>query len=61
MSIGEVLNFPINMVEVPDYNFVRCEFEDKTYVNWDNNSGQTFTDDYFRKGLTPTSSSVFTF
>ncbi len=58
-SIGEILNFPIHIVEVPNHNFVRWEFKNESFINWDNNSGKVFNNNDFRNGLTPTSSSTF--
>jgi hypothetical protein len=59
LSIGEILQLPLSLVEVPNHNFVRWNFADYSYFNWDNNSGRVFPDDAFRQGRTPTSSASF--
>lgn len=51
LSIGEVLNLPLRFVEVPEHNFIRWEFTDKTYVNWDTNKGRVISDDDYRNGI----------
>ncbi|MEG4961811.1 hypothetical protein [Microcoleus sp. K4-B3] len=56
LCIGEVLNIPLRMVEVPDHNFIRWRLDDNKYVNWDTNYGfNKFTDsDYAAQyGVTP--------
>ncbi len=60
LSIGEMLKLPLYVVEVPGHNFIRWQFPDKTYINWDNNSGKSYSDDAFRQGDTPTISKSFT-
>lgn len=60
VSIGEVLNFPIHMVEVTGHNFARWRFSDNSYMNFDNNTGKVYTDDDFRLGQTATMSTGFT-
>lgn len=59
VSIGEVLNFPLKLIEVPAHNFVRWRFADNSYLNFDNNTGLIYADDSFRNGQTATSSSRF--
>ena len=60
LSIGEVLHLPIHFIEVPGHNFVRWQFADHTYINWDNNSAGIYTDNDFREGRSPTESKSFT-
>jgi hypothetical protein len=59
VSIGEVLNFPLKLIEIPAHNFVRWRFADNSYLNFDNNTGLIYSDDSFRNGQTATSSSRF--
>jgi hypothetical protein len=58
-SVGEVMHLPINFIEVPGHNFVRWRFSEMDYINWDNNSARTYTDDDFRDGRSPTSNEPF--
>ncbi|MDO5970873.1 hypothetical protein Q4Q35_13755 [Flavivirga aquimarina] len=60
VSIGQLNNLKMHLVETNGHNFVRYEYSDKKYINWDNNSAQIFTDVEFQKGLTPSSSSTLT-
>ena len=56
LSIAEVLTIPLQMVEVPQHNFVRCRLDDGTYLNWDTNYGfNKFTNDEYaaRYNVTP--------
>lgn len=59
LSIGEIAGLPLSMVEVPGHNFIRWNFADHSYINWDNNSARVFPDDAFRQGRTPTASTSF--
>lgn len=56
LAIAEVLELPIYLVEVPGHFFVRYEYSDSDYLNWDNNSAKEYSDDDFRDGLTPSTS-----
>jgi len=60
LGVGEILGLPLTFVEVPKHNFVRWRLDDNTYFNWDVNSAEVYSDDEFRKGLTPTVSTTFT-
>jgi tetratricopeptide (TPR) repeat protein len=39
LSIGEVLGIPLQMIEVPDHNFVRWRLDRDVHLNWDTNYG----------------------
>lgn len=59
LAVGEVLDLPIHLVEVPGHFFVRYEFSDQSHFNWDNNSAREFTDDDYRNGLIPSAKKPF--
>lgn len=59
LAVGEVLDLPIYLVEVPGHFFVRYEFSDQTHLNWDNNSVREFSDDDYRNGLIPSAKKPF--
>jgi tetratricopeptide (TPR) repeat protein len=50
LSIGEIMSLPIKMVNVPNHAFVRWEFENGEYVNWDTNSAKSFLDEEYKEG-----------
>lgn len=60
VSIGQVNNLPIHLVEANGHDFVRYNYSNEAYVNWDNNSAQVFTDLEFQNGLSPSISSILT-
>jgi len=39
VSIGEKLDIPLCMVEIPNHNFVRWRLSDSLHLNWDTNYG----------------------
>ena len=47
LAIGETLNLPIKMVRAPAHTFVRWEFRDGTYVNWETTIGAPKSDRYY--------------
>lgn len=48
LSIGEVLQIPLFMVEVPRHNFIRWRLNNDSYLNWDTNWGYSkYTDDLY--------------
>jgi tetratricopeptide (TPR) repeat protein len=59
LSIAEVLQLPLKLIEVPKHNFVRWEFENGTYLNWDVNAIAAFSNDEYRQGRTPASYIAF--
>jgi tetratricopeptide (TPR) repeat protein len=59
LSIAEVLKLPLKLIEVPKHNFVRWEFENGTYLNWDVNVIAAFSNDDYRQGRTPASYIAF--
>lgn len=52
-SVAQCLNIPLYLVEVPKHNFVRWQFDDGTYLNWDINEQQSFSNEDYRLGRTP--------
>lgn len=60
LSIAEVNNLPIQMVEIPGHNFVRWRIDKGEYINWDNNTARVYADFDFRNGLTATSTTKIT-
>lgn len=59
LGIAEVNNLPIYLVEVPGHNFIRYQIDKNTFINWDNNSANIFSNEDFKKGLSPTISRKF--
>lgn len=59
LSIAEVLKLPLKLIEVPKHNFVRWEFENGTYLNWDVNAIAAFSNNEYRQGRTPASYIAF--
>ncbi len=59
LAVAEVLDLPIYLIEVPGHFFVRYEFSETDYLNWDNNTAKEYTDDEFRSGLSPSTSKSF--
>lgn len=59
LSIAEVLKLPLKLIEVPKHNFVRWEFENGRYLNWDVNAIATFSNEEYRLGRTPASYIAF--
>lgn len=47
LAIGEVLNLPIKMVRAPAHTFIRWEFRDGTYLNWETTIGAPKSDRYY--------------
>jgi tetratricopeptide (TPR) repeat protein len=60
LSIAEVNNLPIHMIEIPEHNFVRWRIDERDYINWDNNTARVYADYDFRNGLTATSKTKIT-
>lgn len=59
LSIAQVLQLPLKLIEVPKHNFVRWEFENGRYLNWDVNAIASFSDEAYRLGRTPASYIAF--
>jgi len=56
LCIGEALQIPLHMVEVPQHNFIRWRLSDTLHLNWDTNYGfNKFTDSGYaaRYGVDP--------
>ncbi|BAN49318.1 hypothetical protein [Metapseudomonas resinovorans] len=50
LSISETIGLPICFVEVPGHNFIRWNFTNGKYINWDTNFGYNrFTDDEYAR------------
>lgn len=49
VSIGETLGLPIHAVLAPSHVFVRWQFPDGSYVNWETTSNQSFPDSFYMK------------
>ena len=47
LAIGETLNLPIKMVRAPAHTFVRWEFRNGTYINWETTIGSPKKDRYY--------------
>ena len=54
LSIGEVLQLPLSMMELPNHNFIRWQLNQIQHINWDNNSALIFNDDELQLGLSST-------
>jgi hypothetical protein len=50
IAIGEVLRYPIHLVEIPTHNFVRWVVDSHTYVDFETMDGEVVTDTYYRSG-----------
>ncbi len=48
-SIGEFLNLPISAIFVPNHMFVRWNFEDGSYFNWETTSSTKYSDEKYIK------------
>ena len=59
LGIGEALDLPIYLVEVPGHFFVRYEYGNGEYLNWDNNSAREYTNDDYRNGYCASSKKSF--
>ncbi|GGI57004.1 tetratricopeptide repeat protein [Winogradskyella haliclonae] len=59
LGIAQVNNLPMYLVEVPKHNFIRYQINENSFINWDNNSANTFSNEDFRNGLSPTVSTQF--
>jgi tetratricopeptide (TPR) repeat protein len=35
LAIGEVLGLPLSMVDLPEHNFIRWSFDERSYLNWE--------------------------
>ena len=56
LAIGETLDLPLRMAEVPGHNFIRVVLRNDSQMNWDTNYGfskYTDTDYADRHGVTP--------
>ena len=56
LCVGEALQIPLCMVEVPQHNFIRWRLSDTQHLNWDTNYGfNKFTDSGYaaRYGVNP--------
>lgn len=51
LGVGEVLNLPFHLVEVPYHTFIRWTLPNGLSVNWDVNTAKITTDDEYRKGI----------
>ncbi len=45
LAIGDVLNLPLRIVSLPEHTFIRWEFEDGAYCNWETTANAVWTDD----------------
>ncbi|NME70222.1 hypothetical protein [Flammeovirga aprica] len=59
LAVAEVNDLPIYLVEVPGHNFLRFQLNSNEYVNWDNNVANTFSNDDYKNGMSPTVSEEF--
>lgn len=59
-SVGELMGYPITMVEVPHHNFVRWTFKREKYLNWDTNAAMVCDNDCYRNAGSPTAHTRFT-
>lgn len=59
LAIGEALSLPISLVEVPEHNFVRWNFEGGAFLNWDTNTARTHSNDEYRRGESKTAGTSF--
>lgn len=47
LAIGEVLNLPLRIVSLPEHTFIRWQFEDGTYFNWETTANAVWTDEAY--------------
>jgi hypothetical protein len=50
LAIGEVMKYPLSMVDLPLHNFVRWMRPDDTYIDFETMDGKETNDDYYRIG-----------
>ena len=50
LAVGEALNLPLFLVEVPKHNFVRWYYSDTDYQNWETMYGTPRTDQVYISG-----------
>ncbi len=46
-SVGEILDLPLTIVQVPKHSFIRWNFEN-SYLNWDTNDAREYSDNDYR-------------
>ena len=49
LGIGEILGFPMSLVEVPRHNFTRWTFSDGSHINWEANYGGVVDDQEYKR------------
>lgn len=59
IAIAEQNSIPLTFVEVPNHNFVRWHFADGSYLNWDTNDAQIYSDNDYRIAKPRTTSTRF--
>jgi len=47
-SIGEYLELPMSVINVPGHSFIRWTFDDGTYFYWDTNEAKEYNDRYYQ-------------
>lgn len=47
LAVGEALDLPVFLVEVPQHIFVRWYFDDKEYLNWETTGGLSHSDKHY--------------
>jgi tetratricopeptide (TPR) repeat protein len=47
LAIGEVLDLPLRIVSLPEHTFIRWQFEDGTYLNWETTANTVWTDEAY--------------
>jgi len=47
LAVGELMNYPISMVQMPLHNFVRWRLPDESYIDFETMDGIETNDDYY--------------
>lgn len=47
LAIGDILNFPLRMVSLPDHTFIRWYFPDGSYLNWETTANAVWTEQQY--------------
>lgn len=49
LAVGELLDLPLSLVEVPTHNFIRWTFTDGSHINWEANYGGVIDDQEYKR------------
>lgn len=51
LAVGDAFNLPISAVMAPEHVFVRWEFKDGSYLNWETTKGASVGDDTYMRAM----------